>query len=79
LDDLDAQDPAESVRRLKSALLVMHAPGDQVVGIENATEIYRAAPHPKSFVSLDSADHSLSSVRDSDYVGEIIAPGPVVI
>ena len=73
LDDLDAQEPAETVHRLKSALLVLHAPGDQVVGIENAAEIYRAAPHPKSFVSLDSADHLLSSVHDSDYVGEIIA------
>jgi uncharacterized OsmC-like protein/pimeloyl-ACP methyl ester carboxylesterase len=73
LDDLSAQEPADAVRRLKAALLVMHAPGDQVVGIENAAEIYRAAPHPKSFVSLDSADHLLSSVRDSDYVGELIA------
>jgi uncharacterized OsmC-like protein/pimeloyl-ACP methyl ester carboxylesterase len=73
LDDLGAQDPAETLRRLKVALLVMHAPGDQVVGIENATEIYRAAPHPKSFVSLDSADHLLSRTADSDYVGEMIA------
>jgi pimeloyl-ACP methyl ester carboxylesterase len=73
LDDLSAQEPADAVRRLKAALLVMHAPGDQVVGIENAAEIYRAAPHPKSFVSLDSADHLLSQVRDSDYVGELIA------
>jgi len=73
LDDLGAQDPAETVRRLKAALLVMHAPGDQVVGIENAAEIYRAAPHPKSFVSLDSADHLLSRTVDSDYAGEMIA------
>lgn len=73
LDDLSTQDPAHAVHRLKAALLVMHAPGDQVVGIENAAEIYRAARHPKSFVTLDSADHLLTSVRDADYVGEIIA------
>jgi uncharacterized OsmC-like protein/pimeloyl-ACP methyl ester carboxylesterase len=73
LDDLGAQDPVETVRRLKAALLVMHAPGDQVVGIENAAEIYRAAPHPKSFVSLDSADHLLSLTSDADYAGELIA------
>ncbi len=73
LDDLEAQQPTETLRRLKAALLVMHSPRDQVVGIENAANIYRAAPHPKSFISLDSADHLLSDVRDSRYAGEIIA------
>jgi putative redox protein len=73
LDDLDAQRPEETLRRLKAALLVMHSPNDQVVGIDNAADIYRIAPHPKSFISLDSADHLLSDSRDSRYAGGIIA------
>jgi putative redox protein len=73
LDDLESQQPTETLRRLKAALLVMHSPRDQVVGIENAANIYRAAPHPKSFISLDSADHLLSDARDSRYAGGIIA------
>jgi len=73
LDDLESQQPAETLRSLKAALLVMHSPIDQVVGIDNAAEIYRAASHPKSFISLGSADHLLSDSRDSRYAGEIIA------
>lgn len=73
LDDLDSQQPAETLRQLKAALLVMHSPRDQVVGIENAANIYRAALHPKSFISLDSADHLLSDARDSRYAAGIIA------
>ena len=73
LDDLESLQPADTLRLLKAALLVMHSPRDQVVGIENAANIYRAAPHPKSFISLDSADHLLSDVRDSRYAGGIIA------
>jgi uncharacterized OsmC-like protein len=73
LDDLESQQPTESLRRLKAALLVMHSPRDQVVGIENSANIYRVAPHPKSFISLDSADHLLSDARDSRYAGGIIA------
>lgn len=73
LDDLEAQQPTETLRRLKAALLVMHSPSDQVVGIENAANIYRSAPHPKSFISLDSADHLLSDARDSVYAAGIIA------
>lgn len=73
LDDLKSQQPAETLRRLKAALLVMHSPADHVVGIENAAAIYREAVHPKSFISLDSADHLLSDVHDSVYAGGIIA------
>jgi putative redox protein len=73
LDDLESQQPEETLRRLKAALLVMHSPRDQVVGIENAANIYRAAHHPKSFISLDSADHLLSDTRDSRYAAGIIA------
>lgn len=72
LDDLESRQPAETLRQLKAALLVMHSPLDQVVGIDNAAGIYRAAPHPKSFISLDSADHLLTDSRDSRYAGGII-------
>lgn len=73
LDDLDAHHPDGAIGRLSAALLVLHSPRDRVVGIDNAAAIYRAARHPKSFVSLDPADHLLSNVRDSRYAGEIIA------
>jgi len=73
LDDLAAQDPAGTLHRLKAALLVMHSPRDRVVAIGNAADIYQAARHPKSFVSLDPADHLLSDPRDSRYAGEVIA------
>ena len=73
LADLERQRPEEALRRLKAALLILHAPGDQVVGIENAADIFQAAPHPKSFISLGSADHLLSDAADSRYAGEMIA------
>jgi putative redox protein len=73
LDDLEAQRPEETLGRLAAALLVMHSPRDKTVGIDNATTIYQAARHPKSFISLDPADHLLSDARDSDYAGEMIA------
>jgi uncharacterized OsmC-like protein/alpha/beta superfamily hydrolase len=58
---------------LKKALLVMHSPQDQTVGIENARLIYDAAMHPKSFITLDGADHLLSRKEDAVYAGGIIA------
>ena len=58
---------------LRRALLVMHAPRDQIVGIEHAMAILMAAKHPKSFISLDSADHLLSERRDAAYAAEVIA------
>lgn len=73
LDDLKTRQPIEILHRLKVALLVMHSPRDQIVRIDNATRIYKAAPHPKSFISLDPADHLLSNARDSRYAGEMIA------
>jgi putative redox protein len=65
LDEIKALTPAISA--LKRALLVLHAPGDQTVGIENAGEIFGAAKHPKSFVTLDDADHLLSRSEDAEY------------
>jgi pimeloyl-ACP methyl ester carboxylesterase len=73
LDDIAAQDQKQRIKNLNKALLVFHAPGDAIVGIENAAEIYAAARHPKSFVSLDGADHLLSRKEDAVYVAEVIA------
>lgn len=73
LDDLRAQDPARVIGGLSRALLVMHAPGDGIVGIENAAYIYQWAKHPKSFVSLDDADHLLTRSQDAQFVADLIA------
>lgn len=73
LDDLERQRPAETLAQLKGALLVMHSPADSIVRIENATQIFQAARHPKSFISLGEADHLLSDAADSRYAGEVIA------
>lgn len=73
LDDLAAVDPEAVMRELNRALLVMHSPADDTVGIENAAQIFQAARHPKSFVSLDQADHLLSKSSDSRYAGAVIA------
>jgi putative redox protein len=73
LEDVRAQNVRDAVAGLHRALLVMHAPLDQTVGIENATEIFVAAKHPKSFVSLDGADHLLTRREDAVYAAEVIA------
>jgi putative redox protein len=73
LDDVAEQKLVWHITRLKRALLVMHAPADQTVGIENAGEIFAAAKHPKSFLSLDHADHLLSRKGDAAYAGNVIA------
>jgi uncharacterized OsmC-like protein/alpha/beta superfamily hydrolase len=73
LDDLQAYADSKAIRQLKAALMVMHAPRDEIVGIENARLIYDAAKHPKSFVSLDSADHLLTDRADAAYVANVLA------
>jgi len=73
LDDLTGIDPEAVIRDLNRALLVLHSPLDEVVGIENAARIFQAAHHPKSFVSLGRADHLLSNLADSRYAGAVIA------
>jgi putative redox protein len=73
LDDLGKIDPETTIRNLNRALLVMHSPTDDTVGIENAARIFQTARHPKSFVSLDQADHLLSNMADSRYAGAVIA------
>jgi len=73
LDDLKTKSLPSVAQKLRKAILVMHAPQDEIVGIKNAEEIYVAARHPKSFVSLDGADHLLMNKKDSAYVGEVCA------
>ena len=69
----DEQRLDEKIARLRKALLVLHAPADAIVGIDNASHIFLAAKHPKSFVSLADADHLLSNPRDAAYVADVIA------
>jgi uncharacterized OsmC-like protein len=73
LEDIDAHRLAERIKGLGKALLVFHAPRDDIVGIDNATKIFVAAPHPKSFISLDDADHLLTRREDAIYVADVIA------
>jgi putative redox protein len=72
LDDVAEHRLMDKVAHLHKALLVMHSPTDDTVGIDNATRIFVAAKHPKSFVSLADADHLLSDRHDSNYVADII-------
>lgn len=62
-----------AVQNLNAALLVVHSPVDETVGIENASQILDAARHPKSFVTLEKADHLLHSTDDADYAAGVIA------
>ena len=73
LDDIAEHGLMAHVTNLHKALLVMHSPTDDTVGIDNATHIFVAAKHPKSFVSLAGADHLLSGRRDAAYVADVIA------
>ena len=72
LDDLENKPLTKVVNDFDKALLVLHAPQDNIVSINNAEEIYTAAHHPKSFVSLDGADHMLSKKEDAVYAGKLI-------
>lgn len=73
IDDLDRHDQRSRIADLKRALLVLHSPVDQTVGAENAGAIFQAAKHPKSFVSLDNADHLLTKPADAAYAADVIA------
>jgi uncharacterized OsmC-like protein/fermentation-respiration switch protein FrsA (DUF1100 family) len=73
LDDIEAHELASDIARLGRPLLVFHAPSDRIVGINNASRIFGAAKHPKSFVSLDDADHLLSRREDAIYVADVVA------
>lgn len=73
IEDVARQDLLDGVRSMAKPLLLFHAPRDEIVGIDNASSIFRAARHPKSFVSLDEADHLLRRREDAVYVADIIA------
>ena len=73
LDDLRSHSLAERIGSMQRALIVFHSPRDMVVGIENAAEIFMAAKHPKSFISLDDADHLLTRREDAAYVAQVLS------
>jgi len=73
VEDVKAENLAPAIAGLKRALLVLHAPLDTTVGIENAGQIFAAARHPKSFVTLDGADHLITNPEDAEYAAEVIA------
>lgn len=73
LDDLETKSLSTVVKNMRKPILILHAPQDDTVGIKNAEEIYHAAHHPKSFVSLGGADHLLMRKEDSTYAGQVIA------
>jgi putative redox protein len=73
IDDLRASRLPAALADLRRPLLLLHAPADRTVGIDQARELFEAARHPKSFVALDGADHLLSGPRDAAYAGQVIA------
>lgn len=73
LDDLDNKAYDEVVQELKKPLLIFHSPQDKIVHIDSAENLYKAARHPKSFISLDGADHLLTKEEDAKYVGNVCA------
>ncbi|MDT0558916.1 alpha/beta fold hydrolase [Ichthyenterobacterium sp. W332] len=72
VEDFSKTDLPNIVKNLRKPLLIMHAPFDTIVAIDNAEKLYHNAHHPKSFITLDDADHLLSNTRDSVYVGNMI-------
>lgn len=73
IDDLEENNMDEIIKNLDRPLLIFHSPVDNIVSIDNAAHIYKMARHPKSFVSLDDADHLLSKEEDGIFVAEVIA------
>jgi putative redox protein len=73
VDDISTANLKSAIGNLGAALLVLHAPRDATVGIANASDIFMAAKHPKSFVTLDNADHLMTGAKDADYAADMIA------
>lgn len=73
VEEMEGAALEEAIRTLRKALLVMHGPRDKVVGIDNAARIFETARHPKSFVTLDDADHLISKAEDAEYAADVIA------
>jgi putative redox protein len=72
LDDLEQWNTPHHIGNLRKAPIIFHSPVDQVVDISEAATIYQAAKHPKSFISLDNADHLLSRAADAEYVADML-------
>ncbi len=73
LDDIASAELLPAIATMKKALLILHAPMDATVSIDNAADIFTAAKHPKSFVTLDNADHLLTKAKDAEYAASVIA------
>lgn len=73
LDDISEAKLDDALHHLHAALLILHAPRDETVGIDNASHLFRVALHPKSFVTLDDADHLISRAEDAEYAAGVIA------
>ncbi|MEM9637921.1 MAG: OsmC family protein, partial [Pseudomonadota bacterium] len=73
VEDVSREELTPSIGALNAALLVLHAPRDEIVAIDNASQIFLAAKHPKSFVTLDSADHLITRSEDAEYAANVIA------
>jgi pimeloyl-ACP methyl ester carboxylesterase len=73
LEDIEQHKLVQQIGALRRSLLVMHSPLDTVVGVDNARQIFEAAKHPKSFISLDKADHLLQERADSEFVAVVVA------
>lgn len=72
VEDLKQNEDATALKDIRKSLLILHSPQDKIVSIDHAEDLYRAAWHPKSFVSLDGADHLLSNEKDSQYAATVI-------
>lgn len=72
LDDLQTKDMYSVIEEFRKPILILHSPQDEVVGIENASKLYQAAHHPKSFITLDGANHMLTDKKNALYAGEVI-------
>jgi uncharacterized OsmC-like protein/pimeloyl-ACP methyl ester carboxylesterase len=73
IEDVEAHRLRDAIRAMRKPLLILHSPIDATVGIENATEIFMAAWHPKSFISLDKADHLLTDPEDAAFAAQVIS------
>jgi len=73
LDDIQRHPMPEALRSLRKAVMILHAPLDEIVELDNASQLFAAAKHPKSFVSLDKANHLMTREADSRYAGQMIA------
>ncbi|MFF3468172.1 alpha/beta hydrolase family protein [Streptomyces sp. NPDC002619] len=73
LDDIAAQPQANRIAHLQAALLVLHSPADELVGVDNARRIFDTARHLKSFITLDGANHLLANPADAEYVATVLA------